>query len=223
MILLRKFQTFLVILRECKNWPTIVAGKLGFNKAQEVHLQNGLVIALGLPLRIPWGCVFEPAIADCYGIRQAQADVIVDVGTNLGAFSCLAAKTYPRARDLRFEPNPASNALAKINFKRNGLTNIHLTESPVTADGRDVTFHINKSWGSESAVLMGEDEKVPMASVTLAEVLRRGELGFFQARLRRCGGRIDRVDRQEPRLASPRCDPDLRVSPLVPATHRREH
>jgi len=111
--------------------------------------------------------MFEAAVADVYGIRHATADIIVDVGANIGAFSCLAAWTHPQARVYAFEPNPNAVRQARLNFRLNGLENVHLTEAPVTGDGREVVIHIGDELGSASIFVMGSGQKVSMRSVSL--------------------------------------------------------
>lgn len=180
-VLLRKISTIATIIRKCENWRSILAAKMGLSREREVRLRNGLIIQVDQTLRKEWGEVFEPAVADTYGIARSDADLIVDIGCNIGAFSCLAAKTHPQAHIYAFEPNPAAIQQARLNFRRNGLINVQLTESLVTADGRKVTLHIGNNRGSVSIVLMGEGRKVEMPSVTLDGVpFRKAKSVFFK-------------------------------------------
>ncbi len=165
---LRKVRTAFTIARECVNWPAIYLFKLGLNsRLQEVRVRRGPSILVDLLLRQEWSEVFEPAVADIYGIRNTQADLIIDIGANIGAFSCLAGWTHPSARIYAFEPNPAATKQAKINFRHNGLKNIQLIESVVTGDGREVILHLSENRGGVSIVMMGEGEKLSVPSVTL--------------------------------------------------------
>jgi FkbM family methyltransferase len=114
-----------------------------------------------------WGEVFEPAIADIYRVTAAEADVIVDVGANLGSFSSLAAWTHRNGRVYAFEPQKEHAELLRRNLERNRLQNVRILESPVTADGRDVTFFEQTHEGAANIFQSGDGKSRALKSVTL--------------------------------------------------------
>ncbi len=92
------------------------------------------------PLKEAWGEIFEPAIADLYGIRACQPDLIIDVGANIGAFTCLAAYLHPDAQVHAFEPSPPHADRLADNVALNRLANVVLHRKAVTKDGRTMVF-----------------------------------------------------------------------------------
>ena len=168
MALLRKLHTISTILRNCRNGCAVVAAKLGLNpRLQEVQVREGPTIKTDVPLLEVWGAVFESAVADIYRIRESNADLIVDVGANIGSFSCLAAWSHPKSKVYAFEPNPFVIKQAKVNLRQNNLENIHLIESVVTGDGREVTLNLDENMGGASIYLEGSGKKLSLSSVTL--------------------------------------------------------
>ncbi|MEP3478669.1 MAG: FkbM family methyltransferase [Fuerstiella sp.] len=61
-----------------------------------------------------------------------SADVIADIGTNLGWFTCLAANANPKAQVFGFELDRANYELCKRNVSINQLTNVVLRHAAVS-------------------------------------------------------------------------------------------
>lgn len=177
--IIRKTIVFWHIVYNCKNWLELVCLRVrraDRNLSAKVHLKNGLNIDPLGPLNKNWGQVFEPAIVDIYGIRKAASlDLIIDIGANIGSFSCLAAMSHPSSKVHAFEPSLEHAQQLLANAKANGLTNIALHNSPVTCDGRDVVFSEIGDGGSSGLFLEGENPR-PMKSVSL-DCIREELLG----------------------------------------------
>jgi len=170
-IFMRKVQTFQKIIARCSNWPAISLAKLGLGSGPKLlRFRDGLRLQAMPPLAATWGEIFEPAIADVYGIRRLQADLIVDVGGNIGAFSCFAARTQPGAAVHAFEPSPAHGNVFEKNVALNGLQNVFLHRMPVTKDGREVIFSARGTGGASGIFLHDEGSPVPLQSTTLGSV-----------------------------------------------------
>jgi FkbM family methyltransferase len=164
----RKLTTFAGTVRACSNWPAVTRAKLYSSARIDVlQFRNGLKLRPMAPLRSTWGEVFEPAIADVYRIRDRPADLIVDVGANIGAFACFAAYTHPRAIVHAFEPSTAHANLLLANVALNCLTNLILHRAPVTRDSRDVVFSEQGTGGASGIILHEEGRAIPMKSVSL--------------------------------------------------------
>jgi FkbM family methyltransferase len=167
--LLRKTITALHVIRACENWPALLRTRLGPTAQREVRLRSGLRIQMERPLHEVWGLVFEAAIADVYGITRCDADVIVDVGANAGAFTCLAATTHPHARMHAFEPGAVRRCLL-ANLALNQLSHVTVHPEPVTGDGREVDFAEVDQGGSSGLFLRDGTPPERRNSVTLATV-----------------------------------------------------
>lgn len=181
MILLRKLKTLWNIFSACSNWTEIAFVKLGVpgKRVSEVHLRNGLVIELDRGLRQDWGEVFEPAIADVYGTAASDADLFIDIGTNLGSFSCLAAYTHPSARVYAFEPDEESASQAEQNFRRNKLDNITLVRAAVTEDGREIQLTKEDNRGAANIFQASSETGRRLSSTTLDCVDFSGAKSLF--------------------------------------------
>jgi FkbM family methyltransferase len=181
MTLFRKLKTLSTIIEKCSNWPEIILMKLGLSSrpVMAARLRNGLVIEVDRNLAGIWGEVFEPAVADVYGVGASDADLFIDVGTNVGSFSSLAGYTHPAARIYAFEPEASVAAQAEHNFKRNNVTNVTLTRAPVTGDGRQVQFSRHSNRGASNIYEASEAEPETMASVTLDCVDFAGAKSLF--------------------------------------------
>ncbi len=166
-VLLRKLRTFSTTVSRCSNWPALSLARLGITGGRtSVILRRGVRIEPLFPLSKTWGEIFEPAIADLYDVERAGADVIVDIGANIGAFTCLAAQSHPSAIVHAFEPSEPHAAQLERNLKLNGLTNVTLHRFAVTGDGRSITFGVNAEGGSSGIILPGERE-ITLPSITL--------------------------------------------------------
>ena len=178
-VVFRKLRTLATIISRCVNWPEIAAARLGLiDRPQVIRLRDGLRIASLRSLRTTFGEIFEPAIADLYGIRRECADLIVDVGANIGAFACLAARCLPAARVHAFEPSvPHAEQLAR-NLANNALTNVRVHGAAVTRDGREVRFQVSGDGGSSGLFFPGEREII-MPSVSLGVVDFSGSKRVF--------------------------------------------
>jgi FkbM family methyltransferase len=53
--------------------------------------------------------------------QQVRANVIIDIGANIGAFSIFAASLAPAVTVYAYEPEPENFALLQTNIERNGL------------------------------------------------------------------------------------------------------
>jgi FkbM family methyltransferase len=176
-VLVRKIRTASLILVRCSTWPKIFLAKTGLSHGPEIlRLRDGLVLKPMPPLLQTWGEIFEPLIADVYNIRNCNPDLIIDVGANVGAFSCLAAHLHPHATVLAFEPSPAHANLLEQNAKANHLPNIVLHREAVTKDGRDVIFSQLGAGGSSGLFFHEGGTSTKIGSTTL------GSVDFSQSR-----------------------------------------
>lgn len=178
-VLARKLRTFSTVIGRCSNWPEVAAGRLGFvDRPVTIRLRDGLQIESLRSLRTTFGEIFEPVIADLYGIRTERADLIIDVGANIGAFTCLAARGLPQAKVFAFEPSTPHAEQCERNVALNHLENVVVYRAAVTRDGREVRFLVNGDGGSSGLFLPGEREIV-MPSVSLEAVDFSGSKRMF--------------------------------------------
>ena len=164
----RKLTTSAMTVRACADWVAIKHARLDpAASIDALRFRNGLQLRPLAPLSATWGEIFEPAIADVYGIRDCTPDLIIDVGANIGAFSCTAAHAHPGARIHAFEPSTLHADLLKENLALNQLDNVALHRKAVTKDGREVVFSQLGAGGASGIILQGDGPSTRLGSVTL--------------------------------------------------------
>ena len=167
----RKLATFAATIRACENWPAVARARLSASASVDaLHFRDGRKLRPMPPLKETWGEIFEPAIADLYGIRAARPDFIIDVGANIGAFTCLAAHVHPHAQVHAFEPSPPHADRLAENVALNRLGNVVLHRKAVTKDGRTVVFSQFGAGGASGIVLQGDGPSPELESVSLGTI-----------------------------------------------------
>jgi FkbM family methyltransferase len=162
-----KLRTWMIVVRACRNWLPLTFAKLRLWRGlRKVRLRNGLTLYMNDVVR-QWGEVFEPAMADVYGIKAEQAKLIVDVGGNIGSFSCLAAHCHPDATIYVFEPREELVRQMEVNLQANRLSNVNVVPKAVTRDGRKVCFTHLAEPGSGNILGVGAGPQSWLDSVTL--------------------------------------------------------
>ena len=176
----RKCRTLAATVRSCSNWPAVaLARKNASVSISTLRFRSGLQLRPMPPLHRTWGEVFEPAIADVYGIGACAPAIIVDIGANIGAFACFAAYTHSYAQVHAFEPSARHADLLEANVTLNGLTDVTLHRTPVTQDGREVIFTELDTGGASGIILQSAGRAVSMGSVSLDCVDFFGKLSAF--------------------------------------------
>ena len=164
----RKLATFAATVHACSNWPAVARARLDSAvRIDALHFRNGLRLRPMEPLKNTWGEIFEPAIADVYGIRDCAPDLIIDVGANIGAFSCLAGRLHPDAQIHSFEPSTDHADLLEKNIALNHLSKIAVHRKAVTKDGREVVFSKLGAGGASGIILHGDGPSTRLGSVSL--------------------------------------------------------
>lgn len=94
-------------------------------------LRDGLRIRIRS--RIDLLVLVETLARDAYGLRELEerARTIVDVGAGIGDFTVVAARAFPRARVVAFEPDPCAFALLVANVETNGTRNVDARQTAV--------------------------------------------------------------------------------------------
>lgn len=78
------------------------------------------------------------------GYEIGAADVVVDVGANIGSFTLRAAIHAPRGRVVAVEPAAGNFALLRKNLHRNRLHNVTAVHAAVMDQPGSVTLYLNR-------------------------------------------------------------------------------
>jgi FkbM family methyltransferase len=85
-----------------------------------IHLRHGTVDVITLDEIFRLGH-YEPPIEAASILRRARRSPrVVDLGANIGLFGALVRRTYPNAKIVAFEPDPANAALLRRTIEANG-------------------------------------------------------------------------------------------------------
>jgi FkbM family methyltransferase len=88
-----------------------------------------------------------------------RSKVFLDIGANIGYYSCVAKKFNPNILVHGFEPMPSASKYFKNNCVINGLNDIRVHQTALTNFKGDATFHtnINPKFPNETDFLYGDN------------------------------------------------------------------
>jgi len=121
--------------------------------------------------------IYEPAVAAIIGKVMITGDTFVDIGANIGYFTCMAAALVGADGSVyAFEPNLDNILLLKRSIFDNGFTNVHLFPYAVAEESQ--TFKNDAGSSSNARIIDFTAEAVPglyrpriVEAVTLDETL----------------------------------------------------
>lgn len=87
------------------------------------------------------GKLHEPEATRIFIDESLRANVVVDVGSNLGWFTCIAANQNKNAKVYSFELDSVNYKICKNNIKLNGLKNVSLHQVAVTNHDGEITYN----------------------------------------------------------------------------------
>lgn len=74
-------------------------------------------------------------------LRIQPTDIVLDIGTQIGSFACIAATMCERV--VGYEPEPSNFALACRHVKENGLLNVEIRQAAVGAKNGKAQLFLN--------------------------------------------------------------------------------
>lgn len=115
------FSLFRVSLR--LNNPLVMINYL-FKKPVRLDIKNGLILLTSQILDAV--VIKDTIIDDSYRLSSLKPSIktVIDIGAGLGDLTIMAAKQFPKANVLAFEPNPEQFKLLKKNIKLNNIKNV---------------------------------------------------------------------------------------------------
>ncbi len=120
-------------------------------------------------------------------LQMADDAVVLDIGANLGWYSLLLGKRFPRACIHAFEPEPRNLALLRENVARNGLTNVTVHAAAVagTSGTMQLYPYAEKNMGRHSLLPINDGTPVAVATVAIDEFLPQhgidpAQIGFVK-------------------------------------------
>jgi FkbM family methyltransferase len=165
-------------------WGTLLPGRSITSPASVLGLRFGCHSRDAVGRDIFKRGVYEPSVLRALGdhLEIRQGDVAVDVGANVGWYSCiLGALLRGKGRVVSLEPEPANFSLLLRNIAMNGLENIQ-PERLAASDVRgQLTLNMfdSSNRGRHSLLRIHEGRTISVPSAPLDEFLR--ERGHEQA------------------------------------------
>lgn len=108
-----------------------------------------------------WGGVrgFEYSEYKIFIKLVPQAKVFLDIGANIGYYSCVAKKFNPNIVVHGFEPMPSASKYFKNNCLINGFNDVQVHQTALTNFKGEATFHtnINPKFPNETDFLYGDN------------------------------------------------------------------
>ena len=113
--------------------------------------------------------------------RERPIGVFVDVGANVGTYSCFVAAVAPEARILAFEPHPRTAAKLRFNLAANGAVHARVVEAAVGEGPGRLPLWSDGGGNVGQTSLLPEATSnarhaVSVAVVALADILAESEI-----------------------------------------------
>lgn len=131
------------IARAFSNWPMVLT-RLAAKRYLGVNMGEILWRTRGGPTFVTpsgdigaWRGIVESVVWDAYRLRTLSGvATFVDIGANVGGFSCAMMSLFPEGRGLAVEPSPRTFAYLRSNLKRNGADQaVECVSAAVTGRG----------------------------------------------------------------------------------------
>lgn len=105
------------------------------------------------------------------------ADVVIDIGAHIGAFSIWAARRAPDGRVYAFEPNGENHGLLLENKHLNNLTNLEVFNMAVSDQDGEASFFNSESSSMSHSFFEAKDENTTkVRTVSLAGILEANQI-----------------------------------------------
>ena len=130
---MKRLMSVIERVRTIRNWWSFVFPLNRFGtKKRIVRLRSGANIWVRDSFSSDFAGILDIAARDVYGLRDVRdAQRIVDVGANIGVFTVLAARRFPRATVYALEPESENFSVLTENIALNRLTNVILLRKAV--------------------------------------------------------------------------------------------
>lgn len=144
---------------QLKNWYELLSGSLRERCGKEIqespmlYFRNGLMLCAMKGTYSGYTILFHEIFVNrCYQptslFKIFDGQTVVDIGANMGFFSCMAAKQTKKGRVIAVEPVSYYVERLKENIKLNKLTNIAIL--PYAASGKSGSQITVRLWFTKS-------------------------------------------------------------------------
>lgn len=135
---------FFSLVKEVKNWPVHYLAKWTKPRKVTYRMRDGTNIETrgGTMDKSVLKDVLIKKVYGPAGFEIQPSDTVVDIGAHIGVFSVWAAKQAKKV--FSFEPETENHKMLQQNLALNGLNNVTVTNTAVSADGKPAVFFISR-------------------------------------------------------------------------------
>lgn len=159
--------------RVCRNWRTVVRGRLRQVPFERFELRGGEVLTFeGDP---PWHVFSDIWRHQVYSrppVRlHSDPRVVVDIGANIGCFTLYAATRWPSASIHAYEPAPENFAFLNHNVELSGAEHVSCHSSAVAAVCGTTTLYLKRESGWHSMWGDSTEASLTVPTTTLEDIV----------------------------------------------------
>jgi FkbM family methyltransferase len=172
------------IVRLYKNWPAVfaeLASKTPF-KPKVYRLRNGIIFHTRAKTN-DLGVINSHFILkenNDFLDRLGNKPVIVDIGAHIGVFSIAAAKRYPAAKILSYEPLPENYELLKKNIEANKTRNVSPFNLAIFTKKGTGNLYFNRKFTAGCTLMKSVrnpvSETIKVKSVSVSDIFRTNKI-----------------------------------------------
>jgi FkbM family methyltransferase len=170
----RRLCLFPLFMGKVKNWPHILAARLGLAKMQAIEFREGSRWRV-LDLRPGLAVLRDVYLERVYdaGFDIDPQGTVLDLGANIGMFTLLAARhLVPQGRVIAIEPNPQAAEVLRKNVLENGFSNVEVIEAAASvADGQAELHLASHSLGASVFVNGPVAETITVRTVDVSRIV----------------------------------------------------
>lgn len=120
-------------------------------------------------------------------VKTCSGSLMLDIGANIGWYSCVFAKAFPGLQVHAFEPDPVTHALLEENIALNGLGTIKRVQAAISSQRGQAEFFQyqggNRGMNSLLSMHAAQSTSVTVPTLVLDEYLAENGLGDATIRL----------------------------------------
>jgi len=176
--IVRKTKNLIRRIKVMKNWYAFIKPFTQMGTwPRTAHLRSGAKFIVESPNSSSFAIFNEIVIDDTYSIEKfSSPKKILDIGANIGTFAITAAKRFPDAHIIAFEPEEKNFEQLKQNIELSDAKNVTAVKKAITSKRGVATLHLDpKNPGAHNLYEGGDGqsvETVPLTDFLPADVLK---------------------------------------------------
>jgi FkbM family methyltransferase len=164
-----------MLVRRVRNWPAVLAARLGLRKIDAVRFRDGSNWHL-LDTRPGLAALRDVYLERVYDhhFELDRQGTVLDLGANIGMFTVLAARRLvPEGRVVAVEPNPSVAGVLKRNLEENGISNVELIQAAAfTGDGEARLQLASHSLGATILVTDPAKQALTVPTISVSKLIK---------------------------------------------------